>query len=265
MREDRFGYVQPEHENKASKCRGQVPRRKRILFGLPLLVAAGLFAVLFFPSLASAHEREIFKIGNQTYLVEIGTLNEPVVVDDKTGVDLTVKTADPADPANFDSPNAKPVLGLEKSLKAEVSAGSKKRTFNLDASDDTPGEYTTTFYPTVQTTLSIRIFGTINSVPVDFTVGCLPEGSPEKPDNTNTATVSPGVVRTLDSGSFGCPVAKADLGFPEPSTTLRDLAGAQSASANASWSGSAVLGIIAIIISVIAVGISIGALLKRKK
>lgn len=241
---------------------------KRTLLVLPLLTAVGLLVILFTPSLVSAHETQVFKIGNQTYLVKVGTLNEPVAVDDKSGVDLWVKTADPADPTNFNAANAQPVPGLEKSLKAETSAGPKKKTSDLDASDDNPGEYTTTFYPTVQTSISIRIFGTINNTPIDFTLGCLPEGSPPKPDNTSTVTISQGVVRTLDSGSFGCPVAKEDLGFPEPSTTLHDLASARSSStstSNTSGSGSLVLGIIAIVISVVAAGIGTGALLAKKK
>lgn len=239
--------------------------RKKILPILTLSLFAALLLVFALPQLAFAHEQQIITIGDKTYLIEIGTVNEPVAVDDKTGVDLIVHTPDPADPTSFDSPNIQPVLGLEKSLKVEISAGDKKRTLGFDPLDGSPGEYTAVFYPTVQTTLSFRVFGTINNVPVNITVGCQPEGSPEKPDDTSTVSLSPNVTRTLDSGSFGCPVAKADLGFPEPSISLGDLTAKVQAASTTPGSGSQTLGIIAIIISVVAVGVAAAGWFVRRK
>src|SRR5262249_32809224 len=105
----------------------------------------------------------------------------------------------------------------------EVAAGSKKKVFNLQPAFGQPGAYRTSFYPTVQTTLIYRIFGTIEDIPVDFSFTCNPAGHPRSPEDNNQVKISDQVTRLSKRGSFGCPVAKADLGFPEPLPSGYDL------------------------------------------
>ncbi len=61
----------------------------------------------------------------------VGFLNELVCVDDKTGVDLKVSLVDPDKLNDSSSSNVKPVEGLEKTLKVEISAGDKKKVLDL--------------------------------------------------------------------------------------------------------------------------------------
>jgi len=48
-----------------------------------------LIAVLLMP-VAFAHEHQIYEINGKIYEFTMGSLNEPVAVDDKTGVDLRI-------------------------------------------------------------------------------------------------------------------------------------------------------------------------------
>jgi hypothetical protein len=63
------------------------------------------------------------------------------------------------------APNAKPVEGLEKTLKVEVKAGPHARVFELSPRFREPGKYDAVFYPTVATTYSYRVVGTLNGTP----------------------------------------------------------------------------------------------------
>lgn len=172
---------------------------------------------------AFAHQRQLYTIGGQDYLMIIGSLNEPVFVDDKTGLDFRVLTPDPSDPMNSNAPDAKPVEGLEKTLKLEVSAGDRKMTQEIEPAFRDPGHYVTAFYPTVATTFSYRIFGTINNTPVNLTFTCTPTGEAGAAAYNSTATVSEGVVRKEVAGGFGCPESRSDAGFPEPYTSNAEM------------------------------------------
>ncbi len=185
-----------------------------------LLVVSALCAL---PTLASAHERQVINIGGTDYLFVVGSLGEPVVVDDKTGVDFRIKVADPKDPTNASGAGAKPVTGLEQTLKVELIAGDKKKTQDLTPAYNDAGAYKTTFFPTVQTTLTYRFFGTINNTPVDLSFVCNPAGSPKVADDKTSVSLGTGVTRTFKAGGFGCPLAKEDLGFPEDAMTVLGL------------------------------------------
>ena len=188
-----------------------------------LLVAALMLTLVFVPKGASAHERQVFDINGTKYLFVIGSLNEPVVVDDKTGVDLRVKIADPNNPGDSASTLAKPVNGLDQTLKVEMLAGGKRKIVSLAPAYNDPGAYKTTFYPSVQTTLSYRVFGEINSTPVDLTFTCNPAGHPAAAEDASVVKLTDKVSRTLKVGAFGCPISKSELGFPEPAPTLVSL------------------------------------------
>jgi hypothetical protein len=188
---------------------------KRILF---CLSAAALAA----PFTALAHEHQIFEIGGKTYEFVVGSLNEPIAVDDRTGVHLSVTETGAGTAVEMEE-GAGAVTGLETTLKVEIGAGGKKKELALSPVYGEAGAYRANFIPTIQTTYTYRFFGTINNTPVDLTFTCNPAGHPaSEPDETRT-DVSSGVVRTLKRGSYGCPVAKADLGFPEPSPSTHEL------------------------------------------
>src|SRR5579872_6392467 len=119
----------------------------------------------------SAHERDTFKIGDKYYVLTVGSLNEPFVVDNISGVDL--RAAQLAGAPSGSTGKGTPVTGLERTLKVELSAGAKKQTLSFDPSDEAPGAYAANFIPTVQTTYTYRIFGTVNGAPVDLTFACV--------------------------------------------------------------------------------------------
>jgi hypothetical protein len=188
-----------------------------------IAIAAAFFAAA---SLTAAHERSTYKIGGKYYRITIGSLNEPFVVDNTSGVDLRV--AEVAAPgANGPSKSGRagsPVTGLERTLKVELAAGNKKETLSFDPSDTSPGSYTADFIPTVQTTFSYRIFGTINGSPVDLTFTCVPGEGSETAEDASQVKLSGVVLRVDKIGNFGCPVARSGAGFPEPALSSYELA-----------------------------------------
>jgi hypothetical protein len=186
-----------------------------------LTTAIALAILVSFASVtpqAFAHERQLYTIGGQDYLIVIGSLNEPVFVDDKSGVDLGVLRADPNNPMNSSAEGAAPVEGLEETLQVELGAGNVTRVLQLEPAFGEPGAYEAPFYPTVATTLTYRLFGTINNTPVDLTFTCTPTGeagAAAAADNS-TVQISEGVVRKGIEGGYGCPAPLTDAGFPEP-------------------------------------------------
>lgn len=223
---------------------------KKIVLSLPLLLALAL------PLMAGAHQHATFKIGNSYYQFVVGSLNEPLVVDDKTGVDLTVNkcansscTASMGTDGDMDGPAGTAVQGLDQTLQVEISAAGKKKTFALSPQYGKPGAYSAPFYPTVATTLSYRFFGTVNGTNVDVTFTCLPEGTAKAADDAASHNLGGGVTQTLKAGAFGCPLEKAGLGFPEPSISVLSLS-SRAASAR-------VISIAALALSVIAFGLAV--------
>ena len=189
-------------------------------YNVSALTGASALAVLI--SLVSvtpqafAHQRELYTIGDQDYLIVIGSLNEPVFVDDKSGVDLRVMTADPSNPMNSSAEGAAPVEGLEQTVQVEIAAGNNTKVLQLEPAFGEPGAYEAAFYPTVPTTFTYRIFGTINNTPVDLTFSCTPIGEAGATANNSTVPISQGVVRKGIEGGFGCPAPISEAGFPEP-------------------------------------------------
>jgi hypothetical protein len=165
---------------------------------------------------AFAHQRQLYTIGGQDYLIVIGSLNEPIFVDDKSGVDLRVLRADPNNPMNSSAEGAAPVEGLEETLQVELGAGNVTRVLQLEPAFGEPGAYEAPFYPTVATTLTYRLFGTINNTPVDLTFTCTPTGEAGAAADNSTVQISEGVVRKGIEGGYGCPAPLTDAGFPEP-------------------------------------------------
>ena len=181
-----------------------------------VLVLAALVSLVSVTPQAFAHERQLYTIGGQDYLIVIGSLNEPIFVDDKSGVDLRVLTADPNNPMNSTAEGAVPVEGLEETVQVELGAGNVTKVLQLEPAFGEPGAYEAPFYPTVATTLTYRLFGTINNTPVDLTFTCTPTGEAGATADNSTVQVSEGVVRKGIEGGYGCPAQVTDAGFPEP-------------------------------------------------
>lgn len=195
---------------------------------ISLLVPSLLLMTL--PLAASAHEMATYKIGNSAYQIVIGSLNEPIAVDDKTGLDLTITKCNTSACAptmgpdgDMDGPAGAGVTGLENSLKLELSAGNQKKTLAITPAYGVEGGYRAPFYFTVPTTVSYRIFGTIAGTQFDQTFACVPAGTPKAANDTTEKKISNGVTQTSIEGGFTCPTAKADLGFPEAAPSLIDL------------------------------------------
>ncbi len=192
------------------------------------LILCALAATLL-PYIVSAHERRTYDIGGKTYQIVIGSLNEPLIVDDKSGLDLTVTqgggmpTMGPD--GDMDGPPSAgiPIQGLDQTLKLEMSAGNQKKNYDLAPAYGKPGSYKTTFFPTIQTTFTYRLFGTINKVPVDLSFTCNPAGHPQAEEDKNLIKISDTVTQKLKTGAFGCAEAKSDFGFPEAAATTFDL------------------------------------------
>lgn len=179
---------------------------------LPVAFALSLLT----PIAASAHEHQTFEIGTKTYDFTIGSQNEPVIVDDKSGVELSIWTA---------GSGAAAVDGLAETLKVELQADGQKKEMPLSATWGEPGGYYATFYPTAETSYSYRVFGTIDNVPVDVTFTCSPAGHEMHAvdEDDSRVKISETVTRIKKTGRFGCPKPKGELGFPNEAVTLRSL------------------------------------------
>jgi hypothetical protein len=191
-----------------------------------LTAALALAVLISFVSVtpqAFAHQRQLYTIGGQDYLIVIGSLNEPIFVDDKSGVDLRVLRADPDNPMNSSAEGAAPVEGLEETVQVELGAGNVTRILQLEPAFGEPGAYEAPFYPTVATTITYRLFGTINNTPVDLTFTCTPTGEAGAAADNSTVQISEGVVRKGIEGGYGCPAQVTDAGFPEPLVSNNEL------------------------------------------
>jgi hypothetical protein len=198
-----------------------VTNRRYVVCSAVLSTALLLFSIN--AQSALAHQRALFTIGGKDYLLVVGSQNEPVFVDDKSGVDFFAYTPDPKDPMNSQANGTKHVDGLEKTLKVELSAEAKKKVMQLEPAFRDPGHYNAPFYPTVQTTYNYRLFGTINNTPVNLTFTCSPGGAEAQGVNNSTVKVSDGVARKALAGSFGCPNSRSDVAFPEPYISNLDI------------------------------------------
>lgn len=191
---------------------------------IKVAVLMPLLVLLMTPAFASAHERHQFRINGEVYEFTIGSLNEPISVDDKTGLELSVREVHNTGAAEEDHhATTGAVTGLEETLKVDLIAGDARKTLDISPVFGVEGSYKNTFYPTVATTFSYRIYGTIADTPIDFTATCTPVGHARAEEDATEVAVSEGVTRILKTGGFGCPVAKEDLGFPENSAAINTL------------------------------------------
>lgn len=232
-----------------------------------LLVSLALAFLLsgMLPLPALAHEHRTYEIGGTEYSFTMGSLNEPIAVDDKTGVDLMVTMSGQEGMEGEDHHDAgMGAEGLAETLQVEISAGDRTKVLPLEPKFGEPGGYRATFIPTVQTTYTYRVFGTINDTPVNLSFSCNPAGHPVAEEDMSRRQISPGVVQTHSSGAFGCPVAKADLGFPEPAASTVQLAeGIASSGEAASSAGNLAMG--ALLVGGLGLLAGAGAFLRKRR
>lgn len=162
---------------------------------------------------AYAHETRSYQIRGATYQITVGSLGEPVVVDDKSGLDLTIVR------------NNQPFIGAEEVLKVEIGIGEKKKTHELSTVYGAPGKYKTTTFFTETEELSYRITGVLEDTPVDLMFTCAAAGHQmHSVEDTSRVNVSEGVIRTLQRGAFGCVAEKSEYEFPSASADQVSLA-----------------------------------------
>jgi hypothetical protein len=183
-----------------------------------------LFSTGILQNVAFAHQRQLFTIGDKDYLFVVGSVDEPLYVDQKSGVELFAYWPDPSDPTNSQANGTKPIEGLEKMLKVDVSAGAKNKTLDFEPAFRDPGHYEAPFYPTVETTYNYTVFGSINGTDFKTTWTCSPGGGEATPISDNsTVEISPNVTRKSIMGGFGCPLPVSDAGFPEPMMSNQEI------------------------------------------
>jgi hypothetical protein len=188
------------------------------------IIITTLFGALYSVEVknASAHESRLYSIGNQDYWITVGSIGEPVYVDDKSGAEAFISKADPTNPLDSNANGTKMVEGLEKTLKFEISAGDKKKVFEIEPAFNESGHYEAVFYPTVETTYNYRLFGTINNVTLSLDFQCQTAEGEGKQDNS-TKQISDGVTQKAQRGGFGCITSRTDVAFPEPYISNNEL------------------------------------------
>ncbi|HKQ22668.1 MAG TPA: hypothetical protein VJS91_11555 [Nitrososphaeraceae archaeon] len=184
------------------------------------IMFGGLYSVTV--QSAFAHESRLYSTGNKDYWITVGSIGEPVFVDDKSGAEAFISSADPANPLDSDANGTKMIEGLEKTLKFEISAGDKKKVFEMEPAWNDPGHYEAVFYPTVETSYTYRLFGTINNVTVIFDFQCQ-NAEGEGQQENSTKQISKGVTQKAQRGGFSCIDSRTDVAFPEQYVSNNEL------------------------------------------
>lgn len=178
------------------------------------IVLAGTSAIPVFQT-SYAHQLVLYNIKGKDYLFKVEWANEPVSVDDKTNIELTVITPNSTNPMSDEANGTVPVTGLENSLKMNITAGDKILQSDLEPAFGELGVYESkTFYPTIPTTYSFRVYGDLNGTSFDSTFACNPTLGENAPPDNSTIQISKDVVRKALSGGLDCPDDR--IGFPEP-------------------------------------------------
>jgi hypothetical protein len=127
---------------------------RKVLCALGVFVLLGLLLV---PLTASAHT----EVESGSYKLEIGWVNEPVIIGERNSLEL------------FVAPKDKPeegVADLEGTLKFTVEYGSASQSYDLQPLEGEPGHYIAPFIPTREGQYTFHITGAINNETVDIQV-----------------------------------------------------------------------------------------------
>jgi hypothetical protein len=152
--------------------------------GLRRLVAVAAAAVLvsLLAGAAVAHEER--QVGG--YSLEVGFIDEPVYVGQKSGLEFFVHKGDAA------------VEGLEQTVKAEVIYQGQKRDLPITARESEPGAYESAFFPTAPGAYTFHLTGKIEAQSID--------------ESFTSSPTTFGEVQALSGGQFPVQLpAQADL------------------------------------------------------
>jgi hypothetical protein len=132
-----------------------------------ITLSAVLVAALlpFNASVVSAHGH--IEVGD--YELVIGFINEPAYQGQPNGLDLRVTN----------TKTNEPVKGLEQTLKAEITFGGAKQELAIEPQWGQDGAYTANIVPTKAGAYTWRIFGDIETTPVDVSMTSGPEAFSE--------------------------------------------------------------------------------------
>ena len=114
-------------------------------FRRPVAALGAVLLTVLIAGPALAHEQR--DVHGLTF--EVGLINEPVFVGDKSGLELFVHDGD------------KGVTGLETALKAEVIYGTSHRDLPLEAREGEDGAYQSQFIPTAAGKYTFHITGAL--------------------------------------------------------------------------------------------------------
>ena len=133
------------------------PRRGARLRAAAIAVLTSGALALAVAAPVAAHQEVQF----QDYAIEVGFINEPVYVGDKSGLEFSVAKDD------------KPVEGLEQTLKAQVTYQGQTRDLEINGISEDTDFYRAYFIPTAAGPYTFHISGTIEGAAFDqsFTSG----------------------------------------------------------------------------------------------
>jgi hypothetical protein len=168
--------------------------------------------------LVSAHEARTVA----GYDLEVGFIDEPVYVGDKSGLEFFVHKGDA------------PVEGLDKTVSAEVIYQGESRPLPVTAREDDPGAYESVFIPTAAGPYTFHLTGMIEGKTIDESFTSSPTGFNE--------------VQEVATGQF-------PIQFPAPAELAADAkAGKDAASQVTIASG---LGVAGVLVGLVGVGLAL--------
>ena len=126
---------------------------KQILAGSIALTTLGMTSWVF------AHDSKM--VATERFRVSVGLLKEPILTDERNGLDLVIR------PAN----EREPIAGLEENLHAEIIApgGERRQELPIRPQYGSPGRYTFDVLLTQPGIYQVRVWGEIEGASFDQT------------------------------------------------------------------------------------------------
>jgi len=204
-----------------------------------LLVASLVLSLLLVPLTASAHT----EVESGSYILEIGWINEPVLVNAPNGLYLFVtpkaesgesgEHQEGEEGAGGEDHHAEGVIGAEGTLTFTVDYGGVRRAYDLRPIPDQPGLYTADILPTREGQYTFIFGGALNGETVDLSF------EPEEVE------------------------APGKLAFPEALPSTADLL-AQLSAVQAQARTAQTVGIVGVVLGLIGTGIGVVSLTRKK-
>jgi hypothetical protein len=170
-----------------------------------------------YPQYTMGHQRQLIIINDTDTLYRIASLNEPVFVDDKSGIDMFAYVPDPNVQTNYKAIKTKTLTGLESILRVDVFGDRKNQTLDFETYSTDPVHYKAYLITTLSTVYTYKLFCNVNGIKLGLDFTFVPAvGKPEAKSDNFTINLSDNVVKKAIGGSFDCPIPAEDQGFPEP-------------------------------------------------